>query len=116
MACAAGLAALDILEREQLPARVAELAPYYEEQLHGLKGLPHVTDIRNYGFAGALTLEAYPGEPLRRPFEVAMRLWDKGFYVRYGGDTLQMGLPFITERDEIDSLLQALADSLRENG
>ncbi len=101
--------------QEQLPQRVAELAPYYEHQLHGLKGSPFVTDIRNYGFAGALQLEAYPGEPARRPFELAMKLWEKGFYVRYGGDTLQMGLPFITEKAEIDSLVQALADTLEES-
>jgi beta-alanine--pyruvate transaminase len=116
VACAAGIAALDILEREKLPERVAELAPYFEEQIHSLKGLPAVTDIRNCGFAGALTLEAYPGEPLRRPFEIAMRLWEKGFYLRYGGDTLQFGLPFITEKAEIDTLVQAVADCLKENG
>lgn len=115
VACAAGLAALDILESEQLPARVAAEAPYFEEALHSLRGQPHVTDIRNYGFAGALQLEAYPGEPLRRPFEVAMRMWDKGFYVRYGGDTVQLGLPFITERGEVDALVEALSDSLNAN-
>ncbi len=114
VACAAGLAALELLEREQLPARVAEHAPYFEEVLHQLQGAPHVTDIRNYGFAGALTLKAYPGEPLRRPYEVAMRMWQKGFYVRYGGDTIQLGLPFIIERDEIDSLVSALGESLAE--
>jgi beta-alanine--pyruvate transaminase len=114
VACAAGLAALDILEREQLPARVAEHAPYFEEQLHSLQGAAFITDIRNAGFAGALQLEAYPGEPARRPYEVAMRLWEKGFYVRYGGDCIQLGLPFITERDEIDSLVSALADTLAE--
>jgi beta-alanine--pyruvate transaminase len=114
VACAAGLAALDILEREQLPARVAEHAPYFEEQLHSLQGTAFITDIRNAGFAGALQLEAYPGEPARRPCEVAMRMWEKGFYVRYGGDCIQLGLPFITERDEIDSLVSALADTLAE--
>ena len=116
VACAAGIAALDILVQEQLPERVAAEASYFEEQLHSLREAPRVTDIRNYGFAGALQLEAYPGEPMRRPFEVAMRLWEKGFYVRYGGDTLQLGLPFITERGEIDALIGALADSLKENG
>jgi beta-alanine--pyruvate transaminase len=114
VACAAGLAALDILVREQLPQRVARLAPYFEEGLHALQGEPHVTDIRNFGFAGALTLRAYPGEPARRPFEVAMRMWEKGFYVRYGGDTVQLGLPFVIEKAEIDSLLEALGGTLRE--
>ncbi|MDP4651764.1 MAG: aminotransferase class III-fold pyridoxal phosphate-dependent enzyme, partial [Haliea sp.] len=73
VACAAGLAALDILEQEQLPQRVARMAPYFEEALHQLRGLPHVADVRNFGFAGALQLASYPGEPARRPFEVAMR-------------------------------------------
>ncbi len=114
VACAAGLAALDILERENHPARVAELAPHFEAVLHELRGRPHVEDIRNFGFAGALTLSTYPGEPARRPFEVAMRMWEKGFYVRYGGDTIQMGLPFITGKDEIDSLCSALAETLTE--
>jgi beta-alanine--pyruvate transaminase len=114
VACAAGIAALDILEREKLPQRVAELAPYFEEGLHQLKGSPHVCDIRNYGFAGALQLRPYEGEPARRPFEVAMRMWEKGFYVRCGGDTIQLGLPFVIEKDQIDSLLSALGETLVE--
>lgn len=114
VACAAGIAALDILQQEQLPARVAALAPYFEDALHQLKGAPHVVDIRNFGFAGALQLRSYEGEPARRPFEVAMRMWEKGFYVRYGGDTIQLGLPFVIEKAEIDSLLSALEESLRE--
>jgi beta-alanine--pyruvate transaminase len=116
VACAAGLAALDLLVKEDLPARVASLAPHFEEAVHQLRGCPGVLDIRNYCFAGALTLEAKDGDPTRRPFEVAMRLWDKGFYVRYGGDTLQLGLPFVIEREEIDSLVNAIGEALRENG
>lgn len=115
VACAAGLAALDILENEGLPGRVAQLSPYFEEGLHQLKGLPHVADVRNYGFAGALSIQAIEGEPARRPYEIAMRMWEKGFYVRYGGDTIQLGLPFVIEKDQIDSLLTALKESLEQN-
>lgn len=113
-ACAAALAALQILEQEALPQRVAEKAPVLEEHIHALKGTPHLADIRNYGFAAALTLEAKNGDPTRRPYEVAMRMWDKGFYVRYGGDTIQIGLPFVIEDDEIEQLCAALKDSLNE--
>jgi beta-alanine--pyruvate transaminase len=112
VACAAALAALDILENENLPGRVAQLAPYFEQGLHQFKGLPHIADVRNYGFAGALTIQAIEGEPARRPYEIAMRMWEKGFYVRYGGDTIQLGLPFVIEKDQIDSLLTALKESL----
>jgi beta-alanine--pyruvate transaminase len=113
-ACAAANATLDILQQEQLPQRVATLAPYFEDALHQLKGLPYVSDIRNYGFAGALAFEWYPDAPARRPFEVAMRMWEKGFYVRYGGDTIQLGLPFTMETAQIDSLISALRETLME--
>ena len=115
VACAAGLASLEILESEQLPERVNNLAPHFSNSIHSLRDISCVKDIRNFGFAGALTLDAYPGEPARRPFEIAMRMWEKGFYIRYGGDTLQLGLPFVIETSEIDLLISALADALKEN-
>ncbi|MCK9563747.1 MAG: aspartate aminotransferase family protein [Bacteroidales bacterium] len=114
VACAAGLAALDILENEKLIERAAGLAPILEERVHQLRGLPLITDIRNCGLAAGITLEAAPGEPLLRPFQVAMNLWEKGFYVRYGGDTIQLGLPFIVETGQIDDLVNALGDSISD--
>ncbi|MFP6806725.1 MAG: aspartate aminotransferase family protein [Pseudomonadales bacterium] len=114
VACAAGLAALDVLEQQQLIPRVAKSAIHFEKAIHELKGCANVQDIRNYGLASGLTLEPYPGEPAKRPYEVAMRMWEKGFYVRYGGDTIQIGLPFIVEPHEIDSLTNALGESLDE--
>ena len=68
----------------------ARSAPHFEAAVHGLKGQRHITDIRNYGLAAGLTIAALPGEPARRPYEIAMRCWAKGFYVRYGGDTIQL--------------------------
>ena len=50
----------------------------------------------------------------KRPYEVAMKCWDKGFYVRYGGDTIQLAPPFIMEKHQIDSLVQALGEALQE--
>jgi beta-alanine--pyruvate transaminase len=114
VACAAGLAALEVLEREDMPGRVRDLAPVFENAVHGLKGTRHVTDIRNYGLAAGITLAALPGEPARRPFEVAMACWKKGFYVRYGGDTIQLAPPFISTPEEIDRLVSALGDALHE--
>jgi beta-alanine--pyruvate transaminase len=114
VACAAALASLDILHNDNLIERVKEMSPVFEDALHSLKGSRYLSDIRNYGLAGALQIEAYPGEPARRPYEIAMKCWEKGFYVRYGGDTIQLGLPFIVERDEIDRLNNALGDALGE--
>lgn len=112
--CAAGVAALDVLVKEDLVNRVKGLAPYFEQAVHSLKGTKHVTDIRNYGLAAGFTIDSAPGEPAKRPYQIAMKCLEKGFYVRYGGDTIQLAPPFIVEKSEIDSLINALGDALRE--
>jgi len=114
VACAAALASLDILQNDRLVDRVREMSPIFENALHGLKGTRYITDIRNYGMAGALQIESHPGEPARRPCEIAMKCWKKGFYVRYGGDTIQLGMPFIVEREEIDNVVNAIGDAINE--
>ena len=115
VACAAGLAALDVLVEEQLPQRVAEDAPYFEALLHDqLSDKPFVLDVRNFGFAGAITLEAKGDEPLRRPFEIAMAMWKRGVLVRYGGDTIQMAPHFVMQREQMDQMVGTLADCLTE--
>jgi beta-alanine--pyruvate transaminase len=113
IACAAGLAALDLFEKERLAEQVADKSAYFEDCIHGLSNHPHVTDVRNLGFAGGLTLEAYPGEPTRRPYEVAMRCWQRGLYVRYGGDSLQLGPPFVMDKPDMAEIFNILGDSLR---
>ena len=114
VACAAGVAVMDILEKEDMPGRVKALAPSCENAVHSLKGAKHIADIRNYGLAAGFTIAALPGEPAKRPYEIAMKCWEKGFYVRYGGDTIQLAPPFISEKAEIDRLINALGDALAE--
>ena len=114
VACAAGVAVMDILEKEDMPGRVKALAPYFENAVHSLKGAKYVLDIRNYGLAAGSTIAPVPGEPAKRPYEIAMKCWEKGFYVRYGGDTIQLAPPFISEKAEIDRLINALGDALAE--
>jgi len=113
-ACAAALATLDLLEKDQLIERVNLMAPIFEEALHGLKGLKYITDIRNFGLAGGLTIEAIHGEPALRPYQIAMKCWEKGFYVRYGGDTIQLAMPFIVEKQEIYDVVNAISDAINE--
>ena len=114
VACAAGVASLEVLQKEDMIGRVKALAPNFENAVHSLKGSKHVADIRNYGLAAGFTIAALPGEPARRPYEIAMNCWKKGFYVRFGGDTIQLAPPFISEKAEIDRLVNALGDALAE--
>ncbi|TVT51545.1 MAG: aspartate aminotransferase family protein [Sedimenticola thiotaurini] len=114
VACAAGLAALSLFEDEKLADRALEMAPYFESGLHSLKGSQMITDIRNFGMAGALQIAPYPGEPARRPYEIAKKCWERGIYVRYGGDTIQLGPSLVIEKSEIDQLVNVLGDVISE--
>ena len=112
VACAAALAALEVLEKKNLLAQSAALAPSFEKMLHGLKGAPHILDIRNCGLIGALQLASRDGDATIRGFELGMKLWKEGFYVRFGGDTLQFGPMFNSTEADIDRLMNAVGDAL----
>ena len=68
--------------------------------------------VRTYGLAAGIPIAPLPGEPARRPYEIAMAMYQKGFYVRYGGDTIQLAPPFISTPAEIDRMVSALGDTL----
>ena len=112
VACAAALATLDLLEGEALIAQSAELAPQFERTLHSLKSCPNVVDIRNCGLVGAIQLEPRDADATVRPFDAGMALWKAGFYVRFGGDTLQFGPMFNTQPAELDRLFDAVGEAL----
>ena len=113
VACAAALATLALLERDNLVQQSKELAPHFEQAIHGLKGAKHIVDIRNCGLAGALQIAPRDGDALIRPFEAGMALWSAGFYVRFGGDTLQFGPTFNTKPQELDRLFDAVGEALQ---
>ena len=112
VACAAALATLDLFEREDFPAQVRAIAPTFENALHALRGRAHVVDIRNHGLAGAIQLAPRDGDPTIRPRDAHLALWEAGFYVRYGGDTLQFGPPFGSTAAELEQLFAAVATAL----
>jgi len=108
VACAAALAALEVFEQDDMVGRALRLAPLLEEALHGLKGLPHITDIRNIGMAGALQIAPRDGDMLVRPFEIGVRCYEAGLYVRWGGDTLQFAPPFTCEPEDLERMQEIL--------
>jgi beta-alanine--pyruvate transaminase len=114
VACAAGMAALDIYREEGLLTRAAELEPYWEEAAHSLKGLPHVKDVRNLGLIVGIELESRPDSFGSRAFDVHVKCFEEGALVRMTGDTLAMSPPLIIEKSQIDELFGKLADVLRQ--
>jgi beta-alanine--pyruvate transaminase len=110
---AAGLATLDIYQRESLLTRGAEMAKYFEDALHALKGLPHVIDVRNIGLVGAIELEPIAGAPTKRAFSAFLEAYERGVMIRTTGDIIAMSPPLIIGKEEIDQLVGTLADVIR---
>ena len=112
-ACAAGLATLDIYEKEGIFQRVKEIAPYWENAVHSLKGLPGVIDIRNYGLVAALEYEPIAGAPGKRGFDTFLKAFDAGILVRAAGDITALSPPLIIEKAQIDQLIDTLGKVLK---
>jgi beta-alanine--pyruvate transaminase len=112
LACAAGLATLDIYAREGLFERVRTLAPYWEDAAHSLRGLPGVIDVRNYGLILGLEFEPRAGAPGARAFDVYLQCFERGILVRNTGDTIALSPPLIIEKPHIDQLFVTLRDAI----
>jgi len=113
VACAAGLATLDIYEREGLLSRAKELAPYWEEAVHSLKDLPCVIDTRNYGLIAGIELEPIAGKPGARAYQAFVKCFERGALIRTTGDIIALSPPLIIERGHIDELFGLLGDVLK---
>ena len=112
MACAAGLATLDIYEREGLFERAASLAPW-EKAVHTLRASPHVTDIRNLGLVAGIELEPRPNEPGKRAYEVLLDCFENGVLVRQAGDIIALSPPLIVEDEEFHQIVDSLSAALQ---
>ena len=110
-ACAAGLATLDIYERENLFERGAELSEHFLDQVFALSDLPVITDIRGYGLMAAIDV-APDGKPGVRGTEVQKRLFDAGLHIKFTGDAGLLAPPLISERAHIDELCAKLREVL----
>ncbi len=113
VACAAALATLDLHERDALPQRAAELAPYFEERAHALRGLPGVIDIRNFGLIAAVEFTPEPERSSTRAFEVFRNCFTRGLLARPTANVLAFSPPLIISRPEIDALFELLAAAIR---
>ena len=113
MACAAGIATLDVYAEEGLLTRAAGFEKYWEESAHSLKGAPHVIDIRNCGLMAAIELEPRAGQPGRRAYEVFVKAFEAGVLIRVTGDIIALSPPLIVESAHIDRIFECIGTMLR---
>ena len=113
VACAAGIATLEVYREEGLFEKAKALAPYWEDALHSLRDHPGVIDIRNIGMVGAVELEPFEGAPTKRGFEAFLNSYEAGLLTRVTGDVIALSPPLIAERSHIDQIIGIFGGVLR---
>ena len=108
-ACAVALKLLEILEREQLVPRVAELESVLRQALEDLAArVEAVTEVRSAGLLGGVTLDASLSAE-----QVCDDLVELGFIGRpLRGNTIQISPPFIITDAELHSLINAIGQAV----
>jgi adenosylmethionine-8-amino-7-oxononanoate aminotransferase len=113
-ACAAGLANLDLLERERLIERVAELEPTLAEHVHSLRDHPLVGETRAIGLTAAVELDAAALE--RDPAlvdRVVVLAREHGVLTRtLRGCAIHISPPFVITASQIETLAEGIRHSL----
>jgi beta-alanine--pyruvate transaminase len=114
LAVAAALASLDLYREEQLFERARGLEERWADAAMGLKGLPHVADIRTIGLVAGIDLAPRKDAPGARGFEAMDRAFHEfGLMIRATGDTLALSPPLIIAEAEIDEAFDKLAKLIR---
>jgi beta-alanine--pyruvate transaminase len=113
IACAAGVASLEIYQEENLFERANALAGYWEDAIHSLKGGRHVIDLRNLGLIAGIELESIPGKVGKRAFEAFVKAYADGLLIRVTGDIIALSPPLIVEKTHIDEMFDKLGKVLK---
>jgi len=114
LACAAGMATLDIYEEENLFQRVRDLEDHWMDTALQLKSEPNVIDVRCIGLIGAVEMSPRDDAPMARGIEVGKKCYEKGFWVRNIGDAMVFSPPLIISEEEISRLFETVAEAIRD--
>jgi putrescine---pyruvate transaminase len=120
VACAAALANLDILEREDLIRVARKKAPYFAKALASLATEPVVGEVRAIGLMGAVEIvrdraarEAFPAA-LKVPWRIRQAALRRGVIVRAGADLIVLCPPLIVTTAQIDVIVRVLREAIAE--
>ena len=112
LACAAGVATLQLYKDEALFERANKMAPVLAKAVNALKGVKHIIDIRSYGLVAAIELESRPGAVGARAFDALLKAYDKGVMLRTAADNIAIAPALIIEEKEIERIVSVLGDVL----
>ena len=114
LACAAGLATLDIYRDEKLFERANELEPKFADAVMSLRKEPDVVDIRTVGLTAAIDLSSRPDAFGKRAFEIMDRAFhEQDLMIRSLGETLVLTPPLVVSEAQIDEAFDKIGKLIR---
>jgi len=114
LACAAGLAALELYRQEKLFERAFQIEQRFADAAMSLKGLPNVLDIRTVGLTAGIDLASKPDGVGKRGYAAMETAFHQiGIMVRNVGDTLAVTPPLIVSEAQIDEIFDKLGRVIR---
>ncbi|WDZ96015.1 aspartate aminotransferase family protein [Herbaspirillum sp. WKF16] len=113
LACAAGLASLDVFEQEGVLEHAQSVSDYFQDAAHALRGLPHVIDVRTIGLIAGIELASIQGRVGARAYDAFVRAFNDGILIRVTGDIIALSPPLIISKQQIDELFGKLAAILK---
>jgi beta-alanine--pyruvate transaminase len=114
LACAAGLATLDIYRDEKLFERALGLEPKFADAVMSLKGLPNVVDIRTVGLTAGIDLAPRADTPGKRGFDALNSAFhDNDLMLRIAGDSLALTPPLIISEEQIGEIVDKVDKIIR---
>jgi adenosylmethionine-8-amino-7-oxononanoate aminotransferase len=120
VSCAAGMANLDIIEREDICGHVREVGPYFRDRLGELADLDMVGDVRGSHFMVCVECTADKKNKTVPPasWDVARRIFEKcvpkGLMARPMGHLMVLSPPLVISRAQIDQTVEVLRQGIRE--
>ena len=115
LACAAGIATLDVYRDEKLFERAAKLEGPWADAAMSLKGTPGVLDIRTLGLVAAIDLSSRPDAYGKRAYDSMERAFhEHGLMFRITGDTIALSPPLIITEDQIGEIFEKVGKVIRQ--
>lgn len=111
VACAALIATIDIMEKEQVTEKVKNMSQYFEDTIFKLQDLPIVKDIRNFGLLASVELMP-KDKPSLRGTEAYQNLFWSGLHFKATGDNLILAPAYIMGKEDIDKIYELLRQEL----
>ncbi|MBT5383780.1 MAG: aminotransferase class III-fold pyridoxal phosphate-dependent enzyme [Emcibacteraceae bacterium] len=114
LAVASGLASQKIYKEESIYDRVKNNVKYFEDGMHNLMDSPHITDIRNIGLAGGLTIACRDNKVGARAYDLFLKAYELGIGIRANGDTIVIAPILTSSKKELDPIFDILEQALKK--